>query len=61
MKIKHIIIKNFKSYKEEHISDFKDFNFIIGKNGDGKSNLFEGYNFTYFNSFKNSNSFCLVR
>jgi AAA15 family ATPase/GTPase len=43
MSIKEIIINNFKSYKSVHLKDLsKGINLIIGRNGHGKSNLFNG-------------------
>ena len=38
MKIKRIIIDNFRAFKHEDI-EFKDFNCIIGKNDSGKSTI----------------------
>jgi AAA15 family ATPase/GTPase len=49
MKIIAIKINNFKSYKDIHIDDLsKHFNLVIGRNGHGKSNFFDG-NFIYIN------------
>ena len=49
MKIIGLKIKNFKSYKEMSITDLnKHFNLIIGRNGHGKSNFFDGkFNYIY--------------
>lgn len=41
MSLEYIDLKNFKSYKDERVSDLsKGINIFIGKNGHGKSNLF---------------------
>jgi chromosome segregation ATPase len=43
MRILSIKIVNFKSYKEITIENLsKHYNLIIGKNGHGKSNFFDG-------------------
>ncbi|MAG38891.1 hypothetical protein CMO90_02275, partial [Candidatus Woesearchaeota archaeon] len=39
MRIKKIIIKNYKSIKELVIEDFSELNVLIGKNDSGKSNI----------------------
>lgn len=42
MKLKRIVIKNVKSFKESVVTDFNDdFNILIGPNGSGKSNLLD--------------------
>lgn len=48
MSIKSIILNNFKSYKYQNITDFNDrVNVIVGKNGHGKSNLFNSISFIF--------------
>ena len=51
MHIKQIVLRNFKSYREEIITDIsKEINVVIGKNGHGKSNFYKGnpiYNQTH--------------
>ena len=48
MSIKSIILNNFKSYKYQTISDFNErVNVIVGKNGHGKSNLFNSISFIF--------------
>jgi putative ATP-dependent endonuclease of OLD family len=45
MKIKRIILKNFRSFKEENIFDAKDeMNILLGQNNVGKSNIFRAIN-----------------
>ena len=43
MHLKEIRLRNFKSYKQERITNLsKGVNLVIGKNGHGKSNLLHG-------------------
>jgi chromosome segregation ATPase len=43
IKITKIVLKNFKSYEDEVISDINErMNVIVGKNGHGKSNIHHG-------------------
>ena len=45
MHITSIYIKNFKSYLDFRLNDLNPcLNVVIGKNGHGKSNFFQGYN-----------------
>ncbi|MFA5526975.1 MAG: DNA replication/repair protein RecF [Peptostreptococcales bacterium] len=56
MFIKNIHIKNFRNYKEEIVSFNKKFNIIIGKNGQGKTNLIESiYLMSIGKSFRSFN------
>ena len=49
MHIKQILIQNFKSYKYEVITELnKSINVILGKNGQGKSNLLNGMTYICF-------------
>lgn len=50
MRIKHIQVKNFRSFKEIDI-DLKNFNVLIGANASGKSNFVNLFEF--FNNFAN--------
>jgi predicted ATPase len=40
MKIKHLTVKNFKSFSELSL-DFRNFNVLIGSNAAGKSNFID--------------------
>lgn len=42
MYIKELYLKNFRNYKEEKIPFQEKINIILGKNGQGKTNLLEG-------------------
>lgn len=56
MKIKQIIIKNFRSYYGENIFNFSDgLTLIIGDNGDGKTTFFEALQWL-FNTTTENNS-----
>jgi len=50
MKIKKIIIENFRAFRHEEI-EFNDFNCIIGKNDSGKSTILAALNY-FFDSTK---------
>lgn len=41
MKIKNVVIENFRSYDEPIQIDFQDLNVLIGKNDIGKSTILE--------------------
>ena len=57
MRIHNVHIKNFKSYKDEFLNDLNPkFNIILGKNGQGKSNFFNGWSMQIKNSFLLSDS-----
>ncbi len=62
MKIKSIILENFRNYKNLEL-DFDDSrNIIIGENAQGKTNLIEAIYLTAFaKSFRTSNSADLIR
>ena len=45
MSLKSLIIKNFKSILDIHITDIPNFSVFAGANGSGKSNLFEALEF----------------
>jgi predicted ATP-dependent endonuclease of OLD family len=41
MKIKSVILENFRAYENRTQVDFEDFNVIVGKNDIGKSTILE--------------------
>lgn len=41
MKIKSIIIENFRGYKDRQIIDLNDFTAFVGRNDAGKSTILE--------------------
>jgi chromosome segregation ATPase len=52
MHIKRITLSGFKSYKAETIIEFEEgLNLIIGKNGHGKSNVFDAIRFVLGEQF----------
>jgi len=53
VKIKRIILSNFKNYKKKDIYFEKWGSFFYGKNGTGKTNLIEAiYMLSYFTGFR---------
>lgn len=50
MKLKSLIVKNFRAYKEETKIDFEDLTIIIGKNDIGKSTLLEALEIFFNNT-----------
>ena len=61
MVLKRIVLKNFRNYRDQEIIFNDKFNFIVGNNGHGKTNILEGISFTTFGkSFLGSSEFdCL--
>ncbi|MEM2974496.1 MAG: AAA family ATPase, partial [Candidatus Micrarchaeia archaeon] len=45
--ISEITFRNFKSFRNTHISLGKGFNCIVGPNGAGKSNICDGIRFVF--------------
>ena len=55
MKIKKLILTNFRNYQHESVEFFDNTNIIVGKNAQGKTNLIEPiYLISTFKSFRNS-------
>lgn len=48
MILKKIVLKNFRNYDDQEVIFNNNFNFIYGKNGQGKTNILEGISFTTF-------------
>jgi putative ATP-dependent endonuclease of OLD family len=57
MKIKTINIKNFKSIKELEINCNEGINAFIGKNGTGKSAVFDAINIVLGETYPTANTF----
>lgn len=45
MKIESIQLKNFKGFKDSHMTDIPDFCVVVGANGSGKTTLFDVFGF----------------
>ncbi len=55
MILKSISLKNYRNYKEQYIDFSSSINFIIGENGQGKTNLLESiYMSSNFKSFRSN-------
>lgn len=50
--IEELILENFKSYETQTIPFYDGYNFLIGKNGAGKSTVLEGLIFAFFGKVK---------
>jgi len=48
MVLKKIVLKNFRNYGDQEIIFNDKFNFILGNNGHGKTNILEGISFATF-------------
>lgn len=48
MVLKKIVLKNFRNYGDQEIVFNDKFNFIVGNNGHGKTNILEGISFMTF-------------
>ncbi|MHA1144559.1 MAG: AAA family ATPase [Candidatus Helarchaeota archaeon] len=53
IQLNKLILENFKSYKKQEITFFDGYNFLIGKNGAGKSTVLEAIIFAFFGRVKN--------
>jgi chromosome segregation ATPase len=52
MHIKRITLSGFKSYKSETVIEFEEgLNLIVGRNGHGKSNVFDAIRFVLGEQF----------
>ena len=62
MKLKKLVLKNFRNYSNLDV-DFSDtINIIYGDNGSGKSNLIEGiYLLSLTKSFRTNNDLNLIK
>ena len=49
MKIKKVILKNFRAYKDEVVIDFENLTTFVGKNDIGKSTVLEALDI-FFNA-----------
>ena len=47
MKIESIRLKNFKVFKDVHLTDIPAFLVVVGANGSGKSTLFDVFGFLH--------------
>ncbi len=56
--IKELELVNYRNIKHEKLSDFKDFNILIGPNNSGKSNILNAINLLSDFSMPNSNLIC---
>lgn len=55
MKIKKLVLTNFRNYQHESVEFFDNTNIVVGKNAQGKTNLIEPiYILSTFKSFRNS-------
>ena len=50
MKIKRLVIENFKSIKRIELTEPNPFTVFVGPNGSGKSNIFEALEFVNLSS-----------
>lgn len=48
MKLKRMVLRNFRNYTEQEFMFNDKFNFIYGNNGHGKTNILEGMTYTTF-------------
>ncbi|MBI4412034.1 MAG: DNA replication/repair protein RecF [Deltaproteobacteria bacterium] len=55
MHLKSLLLKNFRNYRDQQVQLHSNFNFIFGKNAQGKTNLLEAiYYLGYLKSFRTS-------
>lgn len=55
MLLRNLILGNFRNYREQELKLNRNFNFIYGNNGEGKTNILEAVSFiSYGKSFINS-------
>lgn len=47
MKIKYLMLKNFRSYKGETKINFDDLTVLVGKNDIGKSTILEAFRYFF--------------
>lgn len=61
MKIKHITLTNFRNYEKQSVKLGKGINFIVGQNGEGKTNFLEAIYVLAFSKSYKANDLDLIK